>query len=308
MLLEGLRKRGTPEDQRAIESALGSLSGGEAVTKIIRDGLASASGAGRISVLNVVARRQGWQAVPLFLAETRHSDPTVARTAFRLLGRVAEPQQASALMDRLTEKLEPEVRPEAEAAAVALLSRMDPPAARSRAVLAAWGKATNLEGKQSLIRLLPSTEGPEGLELLSRLLTENDPSLQRAAREAILEWPTLEAWPFLQAELDSGEARNRSAAFAGMSRLLAEHPNAPREKLVPAYATLLARAQNDAERKQAMAALGSARTPDVIDLIAPWVKSEGTRAEAIAALRSVAAALKDTDPAAAARALNLIPK
>jgi hypothetical protein len=74
------------------------------------------------------------------------------------------------------------------------------------------------------------------------------------------------------------------------------------------YRELLAGARSDADLKQILGAMGGAKNAGVLKLALPLLDNSGVRAEAAVAVKKIAEAIKDTEPALAKEALERLGK
>ncbi len=293
------------DERRAVESALVGLGGGAETDTVVRAELEKSSGTARAQLIAVFARRQGPAADALLFAQTSQADPAVAKAAFRALGKTATENDVPALLERLADLLEADLRTDAEGAAARALSRIADASRRAALVCAALDRAPPVEGRNSLLGLLPACGGPKALAALKTAVGDSDARVRAAAVRALADWPDASAWDDLAGVYRQPENESlRAVALRGLVRLATEENAHPDAALIDRYRQLLAAAQGDGELKLVLGALGGAAHPDALQLALPLLANAGVRAEAEAAVKKIAEAIKAQHPQAAAEALQ----
>lgn len=96
----------------------------------------------------------------------------------------------------------------------------------------------------------------------------------------------------------------RGLALRGLVRLATEANAHPDAKLIERYRQLIGDARTDADRRLVLGALAGAEEPSALELALTLLDQPGVRAEAEAAVRQIAEAVKARQPEAAAAALK----
>ena len=295
----------SPEESRAVESALVNLKGEAETDKVLVGQLKSASLQARVLMINVVSRRMGSGANPVLLPETESGDIMVAKAAFRALAKTGTSTEVPTLLARLSTISDGSVRLDAEYAAAQVLSRIPTASQRSAIVQQALAKAATVDSRNSLLGLLPGCGDSQALALLQPLASDPEPQVRENAVRALAEWPDASAWDALGAVYVRPESETlRGVALRGMVRLLAEENARPDPKLVERYKQLLAGAKTAADLKLILGALSGAAHPDTLALTLPLLSNPAVRPEAEAAIRKIAEAIKAQHPQAAEEALQ----
>ena len=307
MFVHALASSKTAEESRVTETALVNLRGGAATDKAITTQLKQCVGQARAGLISVLARRVGPAANPVFFEETENKDAVVARAAFRALGRTAEEDDAPALVEALVNLHDKEVRSDAESAAAQGLARMRSAASRSALVRGALGRAHTTDSRRSLLGLLPGCADASALAALKSAADDSEPLIRDAAIRALADWPDAAAWETLAGLCkEAGNETERGLALRGLVRLASEGNAKPNSDLIARYVLLVASARTDAEFKLLLGALAGVAHPDALRLAAGLLTRPGVRAEAEAAVRKIAEAVKGQDPQAAQEALQRI--
>jgi len=297
------------EETRVIETALANLRGGAATDKAITGEVKRCSGKARAGVISALARRVGPAANPVFFGEIENPDPAVARAAFRALGKTAAQSDVAALVEGLVNLRDSDVCPDAEYAAVKALEKVRSVPSRSALVRAALGRAHTKDSRRSLLGLLPGCADAPALAALKTAADDSDPGIRDAAIRALADWPDAASWETLVGVCNQSDNEVlRGLALRGLVRLASEENGRPDSALMAHYLVLVASARTDAEFKSVLGALGGAAHPDALRLAVGLLVRPGVRAEAEAAAKRIAEAIKGQYPQAAKDALEQIQR
>lgn len=298
-----------PEENRAIESALTQLKGGSETDKRLVAELKTSLPKARVQLIGAVVRRQGAAANPVLLEETDNSDPTVAKAAFRALGKTATSAEAPQVLAKLASMKDAGVRTEAESAAAQVLARIENPGERSAVLREALGKAGNSpETKAALLPLLPACADADSLALTQAAVADAEPQVRDAALRALSEWPDAAAWgPLLECYRQPAAGAAHGLALRGLVRLIGEQNAKPEPGIVNRYRELFEGARSDADLKLILGALAGYAQPDALPLALPLLSHPAVRPEAIVAVRRIAEATKAQNPQQAEDALKRLP-
>jgi HEAT repeat protein len=307
LLAGALANSDDPEERRAVESALIGLGGGALVDKAIIAELKKSSANTRVSLIGVIARRQGPAANAVLFEETNSPDPAVAKAAFRALGKTATASDVPAMIKKLVEARDAEVRAEAESAAAQALGKVEDPSSRSAAVLDALRRDQTADSCRSLLPLLPRCGDAQALMVLKTAQANPDARVRDTAVRALAEWPDVSVWDDLVGIYQRGATEAlRGLALRGLVRLAGEENAHPDAKLMERYRQLLSDARGEADLRLILGALGSAAHPDALQLALPLLANTAVRPEAEIAVKKIAESIKAQHPQAAQEALQKI--
>lgn len=307
MLIRALSGCTDPEEGRAIESALVSLSGGKDTNTQITGALEGSSGSTRAHLINAISLRQGAAANPLLFKEAEGADSVAAKAAFRALTRTATAMDAPRVLREVAEIGAPDIRSEAESVARKTLTRVESSADRSRLVIEAIRQAQKTDGKAALIGFLPICGDAPALAAANKALADRQERVRTAAIEALAEWPDDSGWEPLAGVLKAGQTEgNRTAAFRGLIRIATDQNAKPSPALIQRYRELFDHAHGDADLKLILGSLGSAAHPEALQLAVGQLEHAAVRAEAEAAVKKIAEAIKAKHPQEAAAALQQV--
>jgi len=297
----------SPEELLDAELALAHLRGGAATDEALVAELQRASGDAKIRLFAVLARRGAQGAVPALLTEAGGSDAATVRAAFQTLGRLAAAADAPAVLERLVSLKAVEARADAETGAARALARIADASHRSAAVRGVLAKASDLDARCSLLRLLPNAADSDALGALEAAAADAEPTVRDAAVRALAAWPDATGWNALLAIFRRPENEtHRALALRALVRLAGALNAKPDAALVERYRELLAGARGDDDRKLILSALAGAAHPDALQLAVPLASQAGVRAEAELAVKKIAAAVAAEHPQAAQAALEQI--
>lgn len=304
-LTRALATATSPEDLRALGSALGELPGGKETDRAVAAAFGQCEVPARIHLIPVLAARLGPEANPLLLRQAQAPETEVARAAWHALANTVTAQDAESLTGLLLGPLSPEIRPDAEAVASRALAKVEETARRSFIVRSALGQAQTAESRNSLLGLLPVCGDLGAFKDLRDALAASDSGTRGVAARALADWPTIAAWDDLAAIYrDSPDPALRGIVLRGLVRLAGEGNAHPDESVVARYRQLTSGARDDADRKLILGTLSGAAHPGALDLALDLLSERGVRAEAEAAVKRIAESIKTSHPKAAAAALE----
>jgi HEAT repeat protein len=292
-------------ERGAIEQSFVQLGGGPETDRALIARLDQRTQGFKGVLIAALAKRNSREAVPVLMAQATRGDSTVAKAAFQGLGRMAGPEDAPSLLLALTQLSNEDVRGAAEDAAGQALGLV-PDAARRFALVADLLKRPgSVEGRCSLIGLLPICGDAQALVVAHEAQADADGRVVNAGLRALADWPNSAAWdPLLGAYQQTENEAHRALAFRGLTRLASEDNARVDAKLIERYRTLLRSAKSDGDRKLVLGALAGAASSAALGLAVEQLANTGVRAEAELAVKKIAEAIQDKDPQAAQDALN----
>lgn len=293
------------DEIRELGSALGTFPSDRATDEAIIAEIKSAQGDSRARLIAALATRPGPQVMTLLLEESGNPDPAVAKAAYRVLARAGAGDSLPLLLQKFASVQNAILRSEVEGFVEQAVGATEDAARRSAAVRDALNQTHDVDSRCALLRLLPAGGDATAFAALITALSEADPQVRDAAVRALAEWPDMSAWnPLFTIWTKPDSAAHRSLALRGLVRLADEANAAPDEKLLARYRELIAGARDDNELKQVLSALGGAAHPEALKLALPLLDRPAVRAEAAAAVKRIAGAVKARHPEAAQSALD----
>lgn len=290
---------------KAIELALASLKGGEAVDQALAAQLRNRMAGPKAPILAAMVHRASPASVPLFLAETASSDPAMVRLAFQGLSRAASAGDLPAVLKALGSLRAETALDDAQASVGQLLRRVGTPAGNAAAVRDALKAAPGAAGSRAYLPLLAMCPDAEGLAVVQASASSSDAATRDIGLRTLADWPDAAAWDPLFAAYEKATVETeRVLALRGLARLLGEENARPDAQLIARYRALLAGAKGDNDRKLVLGPLAGCAHPDALKLAVEQLAQPGVRAEAAQAVKTIAEAIKPQHPQEAAEALK----
>jgi HEAT repeat protein len=189
------------------------------------------------------------------------------------------------------------------------LLTIDNAEARSESLRAVLAQTFQTPGRAALVRMLPLCGDQHSLNVAKRCVHDPEKPVRESAVAALAEWPNDSAWDLLLSVHKSPrEPAYRALALRGLVRLVSEKNAKPDRVLIERYRELLTVATEDNERKLVLGALGGAAHPETLKLAVASLNYPRVRAEAEAAIKRIAEAIKEKYPEEAKVALNRLPR
>jgi HEAT repeat protein len=196
-------------------------------------------------------------------------------------------------------------RSDGESAAVRILQKLADPAQRTEVIMARMTKCSDIDGRGSLLRLLPSTGDAKALEILKTACGDKEPRIRESAVRSLATWPNVAAWDMLMAVCRQPETETvRALAFRGLVRLAGDLNSKPDAELIDRYRKLMSAARTPDDLKLILGALSGVAHPDALKPALSLFGTTSVKPEAELAVRKIAAAVKAQHPEAAKEALQ----
>ena len=244
-----------------------------------------------LELISALKERHCRAAIAALLRAARDDADEVRVAAFEALGALAEDRDVPALVNLLTElvgQAPGEVEEAAEDAVVAACQRSEPAEQRAGAVLDAWDSAPPTV-QAALLRVLGRVGGPGSLDKIRGALSSDNDAVLDAAVRALAQWPDTEARDELLALAQkSTNPTHRVLALQGFVRLVRQSQPADPLDSLELYRRALALAERPEERQAVLGGLATVRHPAAIPVVETMLTDPQSRAEAEAALVSIA--------------------
>lgn len=304
-LAQAIAKAKDSEEIRELGSALGTLPSDRATDEAIIAEIKSAHGDPRARLIVALATRPSPPVMTLLLEEAGNPDPAIVKAAYRVLARAGAGDALPLVLQKFASLQNAALRSEVEGFVEQAVGATENPARRSVAVRDALNQTREVDSRCAVIRLLPACGDASAFAALTTALSDAGAGVRDAAVRALAEWPDMSAWnPLFTIWTKPDSDAHRSLALRGLVRLADEANAAPDEKLLARYRELITGARDDNELKQVLGALGGAAHPEALKLALPLLDKPAVRAEAAAAARKIAGAIKQKYPEAAQAALD----
>ena len=294
-------------ERSALEDALTELHGGLPVDQAILAELKTAPSDARVTLIAVLARRQGPAANAVLFEQAGAPDPAAAKAAFQALQKTALGTDVPSLLRLMVDAQDASVRAEAESAARQALARVNDASSRTASVMDALRRTQAPEGISSLLSLLPQCGDAQALAVLKAALMDPAAYVRDMAVRALAEWPDTSAWDILASIYTQGSTEAvRDIAVRGLVRLARSQNAHPDSQLIGRYRQLLTDSRGDADVRLILGALMGVADPEALQLALDLCANSGVRAEARAAVKRIAESIQASHPQAAREALERI--
>ncbi|MCX7885713.1 MAG: HEAT repeat domain-containing protein [Verrucomicrobiae bacterium] len=185
------------------------------------------------------------------------------------------------------------------------LARPAVPAAMTEALCAAVPNASG-PAKISLLRVLRSAGGAQGLAVIRNATTDADTEVRETALRSLCEWPTPDALPDLvNLARTASDAKFKILALRGWLRLAPQTDAAPEKQvaMLKEAAELITREE---EQQLLLSSLGQIASPDALAMVLSFLDTPRLRETANMTAVNIAEKLVETHPAAVAAALERV--
>ena len=299
MILEGA---GDPE-LRALEATLTRMPGA-GVSAGLAEAQQSATPALRVRVINALANRRAREQLPVILDVARQTDPAVRVAAMRAVGVLGGDAEVPPLLELLVTARSDAERTALEESLAAVCRRSADRSERVAALLSAQERDDAFEA--SLVRVLGRLGGPEAWSRVRAALDDKRAELRAAAIDALATWPSPEAAADIIALARQREdLREHVGLLRAAARLIADATGDPAQR-VRLLSDALRAARRVDEKRLLLSRLGQIADAAAFDALRPALADGETRAEAAAAVLSVAEALLPAGWPAAEAGLQLL--
>ncbi|MFW6124530.1 MAG: HEAT repeat domain-containing protein [Pirellulales bacterium] len=265
---------------------------GDGVDQAVMETMAGADPELRAAMIRVLAGRDAGTALPEVI-EAAGVEPAVVRlAALDALRRLADPDDAEAVVNVLRNAPNKTERRKARLALLTICSRGRQQCAGP--IVAAVGQAEPA-AQVALLPALARAGGPEARQAVIALTGSDDPVVSRAAVSTLATWPDRQAAERLKELADAKEPTpEQVVALRGLVRMAGPSGDQPADVAMLGQAFELAR--RTAERRLVIAALGRAGTMEAVERLEPMLDDPPLREAAAAAVVVAAEQLGDEAP------------
>ncbi len=303
-MLAEIAAKGPKDAQAAAADSLGRVSGAgvdDALLKL----LSHADPAIRVVAIRSAAARRIAATVPALLASAKDENASVRGESLRALGTLAAQKDLPALVALLVGASGGEQRA-AEEAVRSVCSRIADPAQRVAPLLAAMPKA-DVSGKCALLRLMGRIGGGPALQATRAALGDKDPKIRETALRTLASWVDPSAAADLMGLVKtSQDEKQRILAFRGYVHAADLRVRQSVGDGLKMYEQAMGLAPRLDEKKLVLGSVGNVRHPAALKLALPYLKDEGLRAEAAAAIKKIAGGIRRRNRKEADAALQAV--
>lgn len=258
----------------------------------------------RATALSICAQRMEHKSLPMGFALASHADAGVRRSAHRVLGSMARPQDLPRVIGFLVQCTDAGDRDSLAQAASSIAARSRAPDADCAPVVAALAAAPDAT-KESLVGILRHFGGKSSLAAATAALGSANADVRKAAARTLSDWP--DAGPLnamLVAAKSDADESVRVLASRGVARLLTLLKDRPAAELAGLYRQAFEAMPRADERKLLLGGLGKVRHAEALKLAESCLGEESMRQEAGMACVNIAESLPVADVEAFRAALD----
>ena len=297
------------DEARVIVASVAALREGSATDQAVLAQVKAAEDPARAALVSSLAARRSPEVIAALFEEIESTNAASAKAAFRVMARAVTTETVFTLLTKYARLRNAPLQTEVETFIEQAVLTIDDAKARSESVRAVLAQTFQTPGRAALVRILPLCGDTNSLKVAIRCLNDPEPPVRNSAVTSLAEWPDDSAWDALaNIHKTPREPRYRPIALRGLVRLASEKNAKPNARLIERYRYLLVAATDDNERKLILGALGGAAHPEALKLAVSSLNYPRVRAEAEAAIKKIAEAIKEKHPEEAKLALNRLPR
>lgn len=247
----------------------------------------TAEPAGKQTLVELLDARGAPELVPVALVLANSDNVSLARTAIRSLGKLAQPEHAEAVIGLLLHARN-ELRDELERAVMFVCQRIDNADAQAEPVIKAYQQA-DAAGKALLLPAIGRIGGKRALETVRAALGADD-ALRRAAVRALSNWPDESAVDDLLAVAESAKDAAEQAMLlrAAVRVATARESKLPDPRKLMVVGRALETLERDADKVFALERAGEIRRFETLKLLTPYLDQPALRSAAGRAIVNLA--------------------
>jgi HEAT repeat protein len=291
------------QTSRAAFAGLTLPAADEAVAKLIRRGTTPE----RLLGIELAARRRMTSMLPELFDLAAASDASLKAAALRRIGELGGVAQVPEITSLILKTSNPADLEAISAALTRICTQAEKSPKLTSEVVGAFNKALPAQ-KVALLPAVQAVGGNAALAAVRSALADSNSDLNKAACEALADWPDMAAAPeLLRLATSAPEASQRAAAFRGYVRLVRESDLAPdaRLKLLKEAAAVDA---GTAGQKLVLSGLGDISSAASLKLVAEKLDDPALSEEACAAAVRIAEKLGESAKAEAKPIIEKVAK
>lgn len=292
-LIAALRQDRPTEERSAVLNGLRGIEG-PATDDLLIQALATAdTSRQKIDLIRVLENRGATPAVPALQKLGGDNEKDVRIAALSALSSLASAKEAPALIAFIKACSDDETRDAAENALAAVCGRSGEEA--SAAVLNELTQSTKPSERNSWVRVLARTGYSKALPAIQAATADPDPAVAENALAQLAHWPNPAPMETLLKAMDSGtnpDLRKRAlASVLELASTVADDAAAPDYTIAGWVARANAVVQSTPDKRKVLGLLGRLKTPESLQLLAPYLEDPTLRTDAAAAVVGLAPAL-----------------
>ncbi|MBN1124408.1 MAG: HEAT repeat domain-containing protein [Sedimentisphaerales bacterium] len=236
--------------------------------------------------MEIMIRRRMTQAIPSLFKAAEGNDAAVRPAAIRMIGELGSYEQLPSFLELLNKlNQSQDLNAIEQAIRVVCVDTQTRQSNIDQIVKAA--EQAKPKQKVVLLRVLRALGGDKALQAVREAMKDADTEVSTTAFRSLCTWETPDAaQDLLNLAGTRSETSDRLAALRGYIRLIRDKGLSNRDKL-----TMCRRAaglvERDDEKRLLLGALGTIQSPAAVTMILPYLDSQATRQEAVAACLNV---------------------
>jgi HEAT repeat protein len=260
----------SPRQQQAARDALVRLRGAS-VPSAIAAMMAESSGNLRVALIEILAERRAFEAMPQLLAAAVDRAAPVRMAAMRSLGELAGTDQLPGLLQGVL-KAQPGAEREAAEKAVMFVSlRTERLTQRDDTLLEAM-RSLGAAEQQQLLPTLGRVGGRSALAVVQKAIGSQEASQHAAGIRALANWPDASVAPHLiQLARDDGHPSHRTMALRALVRVAPLPDDRSDEERLELLRTAMSMCQHDRERDLVIQRARAIRIPATLRFIVTYL-------------------------------------
>jgi HEAT repeat protein len=268
----------TGDEQAAARAALGSIRGTAADAAVLQS-LAAAEPKTKVELIRAVGSRGIASASDVLLGAASDPDRAVRVESVRALRETSGSRQVPALLALLVKASSDSERKEFERTVAAAISRS--PGSPVTGVIKAYQDSSDAGVRASLLNVMSAAGNPEALPTVRQALQDPSADIERAALNALSNWPTPAPMDDLLAlARSSGDATRPILALRGYIRLVQIPSNRTAGETAGLLKIAMATATRPEEKRAILAAVQKLVCPESLELARSAVNDPQVAAEA----------------------------
>ncbi|MCG3120639.1 MAG: hypothetical protein ALAOOOJD_03420 [bacterium] len=255
----------------------------------------------QVELILAANQRHFAAATPILLQTAQSAAAPVRLESIKALRAVADDARLSDLVELLLQAPGANERTELEKTITAVALQAPPEKRKSEVVMArlrALPAGTNVEARESLLKILGGIGDQAALPLLLAALSDTTAPVKTAAIVALTDWPTPEPGKNLLAIAEnSRHALHQVLALRGFVRSLRFESEQPTADTIKKFQHAMELAANPHEQKMVLGWLAEVKSLLALELAVSYLKNEVLQPEAEVAAVKIAGAMSGSHPA-----------
>jgi len=297
LLLATAAARGEAIEKESARETLALLSGAK-VDETILALLPTAEPDIQAELIASIGSRNNTSATDMLLQTATSANPEIRNQSIKALELLASPDYLDKLVDLLINVQSPLERRRAENAVIAVAHKIDHQSEQAAEVLKKLPAVKDEEARCSLLRVLGNIGDSNALPILRASLSDKNENIQKAAIQALSDWPTSAPLNDLLSVINNSKNEiHQTLALRGYIRLIGLESDRNDSQTIQLYLKAMELAQHANEKKMVLSGLSNVRTPEALKLTAAYLSDATLKEEAEVALIRIAGRTRGNFPA-----------